>query len=238
MSAARHDRHCEVCGLRNGDHRCLECNKRYPSIEELIAHSRSDRILVAAITSSHAAVQVRGAGARRRALATTTTLMSTRRRAHTRSTRCRSPRRLRPKMWRCWLVARRPRTRKTKRSAKPATVSMMRAPLRRCCCQRRRNRRAAAAANRSGSRKEFAVFGHSSKPSTSTTQYDLFWAKYAPVQVQRIVLFAQPYFKPLGHGNRSQSLWRPFTRLYGLRFVDVQHDADAGRIDQTTTTRM
>ena len=40
MSAARHDQHCEVCGLRNGDHRCLECNKRYPSIEELVAHQQ------------------------------------------------------------------------------------------------------------------------------------------------------------------------------------------------------
>lgn len=32
--------HCDVCGLRNGDHMCLECNKRCTTVDELVAHQK------------------------------------------------------------------------------------------------------------------------------------------------------------------------------------------------------
>ena len=39
-SAASHSEHCKVCLLRNGDHRCLECNNRYSNVEDLVRHQR------------------------------------------------------------------------------------------------------------------------------------------------------------------------------------------------------
>ena len=58
---ARHDQHCDLCGLRNGDHRCLACNSRYPTLDELIEHQKKRQHV-----GGHYILERAGAGERRR----------------------------------------------------------------------------------------------------------------------------------------------------------------------------
>lgn len=59
--SARHDQHCDVCGLRNGDHQCLQCNKRCKTVEELCAHQKQRQHF-----GGHFVIERAGAGQRRK----------------------------------------------------------------------------------------------------------------------------------------------------------------------------
>lgn len=59
--SARNEHYCDVCGLRNGDHRCLECNNRYKTVEELVAHQSTRQHF-----GGHYIMARAGAGTRRR----------------------------------------------------------------------------------------------------------------------------------------------------------------------------